>query len=39
MSAVEKMSVIDKVASSERPKRQVLSQLGVPRITYYRWLK
>ena len=33
------MAVIDKVASSPLPKRQVLSQLGVPKSTYYRWLK
>ena len=39
MSAGEKMEVIDKVASSPLPKRKVLSQLGVPRSTYYRWMK
>ena len=39
MSAGEKMAVIDKVVSSDLPKRQVLSQLGVPTSTYSRWLK
>ena len=32
------MAVIAKVASSPLPKSKVLSQLGVPRSTYYRWL-
>ena len=39
MSATEKMEVINKVAMSSLPKSKVLSQLGVPRSTYYRWLK
>ena len=39
MSATEKMEVIEKVATSPLPKSKVLSQLGVPRSTYYRWLK
>ena len=33
------MEVISKVATSPLPKRQMLSQLGVPKSTYYRWLK
>lgn len=39
MSATEKMEVIEKVATSPLPKSKVLSQLRVPRSTYYRWLK
>ena len=39
MSAGEKMEVINQVAPSLLPKRQELSQLGVPRSTYYRRLK
>ena len=38
MSAVEKASILDNVASSTLPKRQVLRDLGVPKSTYYRWL-
>ena len=39
MSAVEKAEVLARVASSSMPKREVLSELGVPRSTYYRWLR
>ena len=39
MSAVEKAEALAKVASSGLPKREVLSELGVPRSTYYRWLR
>ena len=39
MSAVEKAKVLARVASSSLPKREVLSELGVPRSTYYRWLR
>ena len=39
MSAVEKAVSIARVASSSVPKREVLSELGVPRSTYYRWLR
>ena len=39
MSAVEKAEVLARVASSSVPKREVLSELGVPRSTYCRWLR
>ena len=39
MSAVEKAEVLVKVTSSPMPKRKVLRELGVPRSTYYRWLR
>ena len=39
MSGAEKAEVLTKVASSGLPKRRVLGELGVPRSTYYRWLK
>ena len=39
MSAVEKAGVLTKVASSALPKREVLRDLGVPKSTYYRWLR
>ena len=39
MSVVEKAEVLARVASSSAPKREVLSKLGVPRSTYYRWLR
>ena len=39
MSAVEKAEVLTKVASSGLPKGRVLRELGVPRSTYYRWLR
>ena len=39
MSAAEKAEVRARVASSSVPKREVLSELGVPRSTDYRWLR
>ena len=39
MSGTEKAEVLDKVDSSSLPKRKVLGELGVPRSTYYRWLR
>jgi len=39
MSALQKMAVLAKVGWSSLPKRRVLRDLGVPKSTYYRWLK
>ena len=39
MSGAEKAEALDKVASSGPPKRRALGELGVPRSTYYRWLR
>ena len=39
MSAAEKVSILANVASSTLPKRQVLRDMGVPKSTYYRWLR
>ena len=39
MSAVEKAAVLARVASSGLPKRKALGELGVPKSTYYRWLR
>ena len=39
MSAPEKAEVVTKVSSSPLPKRKVLRELGVPKSTYYRWLR
>ena len=39
MSGAEKAELLDKVASSGLPKRRALGELGVPRSTYYRWLR
>jgi transposase InsO family protein len=39
MSGEDKASILATVASSPVPKRQVLRELGVPKSTYYRWLK
>ena len=39
MSAAEKAEVLTKVASSPLPKGKVLRDLGVPKSTYYRWLR
>ena len=39
MSALQKMAVLAKVGWSSFPKRRVLRDLGVPKSTYYRWLK
>ena len=39
MSAVEKATVLASVAVSPLAKRKVLRDLGVPKSTYYRWLR
>ena len=39
MSATEKATVLAKVTSSPHPKRKVLRELGIPKSTYYRWLR
>ena len=39
MSAVEKAEVLTRVASSPLPKRKILMELGIPKSTYYRWLR
>jgi putative transposase len=39
MSREEKASLIALVRSSPLPRRQVLAQLGLPRSTYYEWLR
>ena len=39
MRGVDKASILASVASSPVPKRHVLRELGVPKSTYYRWLK
>ncbi len=39
MNAVEKDEIITQVNKSPLPKKQSLSRLGLPRSTYYRWLK
>ena len=39
MSALEKADVLTKVASSPLPRRKVLVELGIPKSTYYRWLR
>ena len=39
MSGAEKAEVLDKIDSSSLPKRKVLGELGVPKSTYYRWLR
>ena len=39
MSAAEKTMILARVASSTLPRRQVLRELGVPKSTYYRWLR
>ena len=31
--------MLDKIDSSSLPKRKVLGELGVPKSTYYRWLR
>ena len=36
---MEKTAVLARVASSGLPKRKVLGELGVPKSTYYRWLR
>lgn len=39
MSAKEKEEILSLVADSGLPCRRALAQLGLPRSTYYRWLK
>ncbi len=39
MSAAEKAEVLTKVTSSPLPKRKTLRELGIPKSTYYRWLR
>ena len=39
MSATEKGEIIALVADSGLPRRRALTQLGVPKSMYYRWLK
>ena len=39
MSVQEKAEIIALVTGSELPCRRALAQLGLPRSTYYRWLK
>ena len=39
MSAVEKSEILALVADSGLPRRRALENLGLPRSTYYRWLK
>ena len=39
MSAPKKAEVVTKVSSSPLPKRKALRELGIPKSTYYRWLR
>jgi transposase InsO family protein len=39
MSASQKTAVLTRVGSSSNPTRRVLRDLGVPKSTYYRWLR
>jgi putative transposase len=39
VSAAEKSEIIALVADSGLPRRRALAQLGLPKSTYYRWLK
>jgi putative transposase len=39
VSAVEKSKILALVAGSGLPRRRALAQLGLPKSTYYRWLK
>jgi putative transposase len=39
MSAVEKGEILALVADSGLPRRKALAHLGLPRSTYYRWLR
>jgi putative transposase len=39
VSAVEKREILALVAESGLPRRKALVQLGMPKSTYYRWLK
>ncbi len=37
MSAARKAEILEKVAASSAPTRQVLKEFRVPKSTYYRW--
>ena len=39
MSAIEKRKILVLVADSGLPRRRALIQLGMPKSTYYRWLR
>ena len=39
MSGARKATILVSVAASPLPKRQVLKDLGVPKSTYYRWIR
>jgi transposase InsO family protein len=39
VSAIEKSKILALVADSGLPRRKALEHLGLPRSTYYRWLK
>jgi putative transposase len=39
VSAGEKREIMALVAGSGLPRRRALAQLGLPKSTYYRWLK
>jgi transposase InsO family protein len=39
VKASDKAEILAVVASSPLPRRQVLARLGLPKSTYYRWLK
>ena len=39
MSMDERLQVMEAVSASDRSKGQVLAELGIPRRTYYNWLK
>ena len=39
MSAIEKSEILALVSNSGLPRRPALAQLGLPKSTYYRWLK
>ena len=39
MSSGEKATVLTRVDATPEPKRRALARLGIPKSTYYRWLK
>ncbi len=39
MSAAGKSEILALIADSGLPRRRALAQLGLPKSTYYRWLK
>jgi transposase InsO family protein/transposase-like protein len=39
VSAIEKSEILALVANSGLPRRRALTQLGLPKSTYYRWLR